>query len=486
MWKKSGQSLSMPDAKNQLLLVDTLRSEFFAASWCFALLRAAAAAEGLICKSFFVDPDSEDSIGSPDAIDKLLAATPVSEFETIVLPLALSPDSAFLQLARKIKDKHPDKRLLGMELSFDEDLARSFLEDFDFLDGIMIGNPLTSLPAFIKYLQNDESDPGPAVISRKGSRKEAGPSRANTSKPLDLLPDYSAFFEQQAATKNKSGPPAIPFPVSYYPLGDAVDKMLALAKLYKTLRFHLGEIRFDSDRQKKTLSDLAGLREEHWYGFSFECVLGSWPSSEDAELLERAGVRLVKLDLSRFEPSVITEMDIGDINLLQIETVRYLFAAGIDVSWRLLDSGLGLREKVDGLSALYHLPSPDGVIALAPPEESEMGDLIAAIEKWRQSDCRGLLTFAQGPGFIRVFDRRLKPDWTFINLTSLQTEIFLMCEKTRSFEEIAEAAPETRADKLLAFLNTLIERRVLWGHNNKYLNLSIRRKIEERWASADY
>jgi hypothetical protein len=116
---------------------------------------------------------------------------------------------------------------------------------------------------------------------------------------------------------------------------------------------------------------------------------------------------------------------------------------------------------------------------------SALEDAVAA---WRDRNVPWTLTYARGPGFMRIFDRRRGPlDWTFIVLNAQQAEFLLFCDEARSLDEVALRAPGTPRDQVRRFLEGLVQRGVvaLTG-DRRFLNLAVRRRLEERWASADY
>jgi ribosomal peptide maturation radical SAM protein 1 len=287
------------------------------------------------------------------------------------------------------------------------------------------------------------------------------------------------------------GPDVAPLRILESDPGEALAELLGRARRTAMLRFDLGRISFSRRNPTRVLDELARLRRDEYYGLSFTARVPARLSPPQVIALRNAGVEAVTVQDGGPDDGD-EESDHTDLSeLKKIATVRLLHAAGIRVEWALGHGSRGDDGLTGSLAAMHHLPPPSGLRRDRHPSTStpapEVGR-IEAVAQWWQGHRPWTLTYARGPGFVRIFDRRAgEHDWKFISLDEVQSRIFLFCEQVRSFPEIEATVPEVAAEGLLRFLANLVANSLMCRIGRGcYLTLPIRRKSEERWTSGDY
>lgn len=264
-----------------------------------------------------------------------------------------------------------------------------------------------------------------------------------------------------------------------------VGTLLERSKAETTLDFDLGEIDPLAPETQAFLLDVAELRSRSLFGFKFECSLSTSVTQQQATLLGRGGVVLAHLiDAKR-------ETEAGPpAYLQQLETVRALFEAGIDVRWSLefmaaMRGERSTSELLRALDAARNLPPPGlSEEARSLPVAAALKSLDESVSAWRTEFRVSALTFARGPGFMRLRDRRpSKGSCRFYTLKGQQADVLRFCMRIRSQAEVVSAFDGIPYEKLTAFLDRLVNDGLMVRHDDYYLSLPTRRTLGERWSS---
>ncbi|SPD73037.1 conserved hypothetical protein [uncultured Desulfobacterium sp.] len=104
-----------------------------------------------------------------------------------------------------------------------------------------------------------------------------------------------------------------------------------------------------------------------------------------------------------------------------------------------------------------------------------------AIRKWRKDYSLlhsnpydgPILTQHDGQSFLIVRERRLNEEPLIHRLQGASRKIYLFCEHHRSFEEIKERFSQLQADKIRSFLNTMINKGLMFDDYDQYLSLAV-------------
>jgi hypothetical protein len=249
---------------------------------------------------------------------------------------------------------------------------------------------------------------------------------------------------------------------------EIVASIMSTARTEKILWFDLGRVDVAAPPLMFALEELSRLRREHLYGLSFRAAVEGELTASQAQLLANAGVRFVH----------VTGLDTF---LQHVQTVKLLHAVAIDLSWDLaLVPDGGDAELAATMAKMHHLPPP----ATVPHQTNPIAD---AVIRWKDAHTPWTLTYARGADFLRIRDRRAGTyEWTFTTLSARQAETFLFCEETRAFDDIACMVPSVPRVKLRGFLDSLVDRNLMCRAGDRYQALAIRRKLEERWTTAEY
>lgn len=260
--------------------------------------------------------------------------------------------------------------------------------------------------------------------------------------------------------------------------GEQIEELLALVAEERTLQLRLhGEA---LGVEAPIWDALADARGAGCYGIEISCELDDVPLGRRARRLREAGLCSVALG-DRFAHH---EGDAVLTNLWRLAAVKSLSAAGIRVEWQLDErpwrEGQDLQSMIDVLAAVAHLPPPTA--------EPETAAARAALARWRAAHRERTLTYARGPGFMRIFDRREgEHAWRFISLDDRQAAVLAACETPVQPASIGAGPNAVDAAALGSFLDAMISEKVACrGPAGEVVALPIRRSIEERWASGDY
>ncbi len=266
------------------------------------------------------------------------------------------------------------------------------------------------------------------------------------------------------------------------PANLVIRDLEAMANRTRSLWFKLVGIETERGVDTALLEALARTRGERLLGYEFACELGTVPTSEIAEQMRAAGISSVEVcaAVGRDEPSAIAS------NLQRIAAVRSLTAAGISVMWELDDRTRSVSmEQRDQMVAICHaarhLPSP------TLGNVNHMESLAEALRLWSTTYRSRMLTYARGPEFVRVFERRKNDrNWRFISLRGVYGEILLRCDRPKDVAVLrSELSGPTEAE-IRRCLDSLVAQGVMCrGSNDQYLALPIRRAMNEFWASGD-
>ena len=264
------------------------------------------------------------------------------------------------------------------------------------------------------------------------------------------------------------------------------DTLVQRAQAERKLDFDLGVIDPSAAVTEAFFLDMAELRSQSYLGFRFKCTVPTGVTEEQATLLGRGGVISADLLHSSGEHAEHQPPEY----LCQLETVRALFEAGIDVRWQVLWShlmrdSLFERELLRTWAAASNLPPPsisEQIRRDSPPDT--LARIHAVTTAWAAQFRKSTLTFARGPGFVRVRDRRpSKGGCRFYTLKAQQADILRFCSRIRTRSDIGHVAEGVPVDKIAAFLDRMVTDELIARHGKYYLSLPTRRTLGERWSS---
>ncbi|MBA2935164.1 hypothetical protein HZF05_13825 [Sphingomonas sp. CGMCC 1.13654] len=262
--------------------------------------------------------------------------------------------------------------------------------------------------------------------------------------------------------------------------------LIQRAQTERKLDFELGVIDPFAPATEAFFLDMAEVRSQSYFGFRFQCTVPTGITEELATLLGRGGVINANLLDSSGEHAEHEPPEY----LCQLETVRVLYEAGIDVRWqvswpRVMRDPFFGRELLRTCAAASNLPPPDISEQFRHDVPRDTLTRMQAITTaWGTQFRKSTLTFARGPGFVRIRDRRpSKGGCRFYTLKAQQADILRFCSRLRTRSDIGHFAEGVPDNKVTAFLERMVTDELIARHGNYYLSLPTRRTLGERWSS---
>lgn len=328
-------------------------------------------------------------------------------------------------------------------------------------------------------------------ISVKPEKEDRPSDKASSGASGGFL-DYFDSFNIQGTR------PGLPFYINENKGSDTVNEIINYSRANKILNIDLGAISLKEPETISILKDLAQLRRENLWGIRFKCkILGGEINRSICTLLKEAGVDVVEID-----PGDITQEGLLTGNIRQVRAVIILSENDIKASWKIHAISdhrdlVQVKDLLELIKLIYHVYPPEGVVYQGSFQgEKESVILVKnkiykllskAIRSWATQYMPARLTYARGPGFVRIFDQRKdKSQWRFIVLRGVQAEVFLLCMNGATLTAITEEHPKVDSGKLKELLNALEEAGIIVHSDKRYFQaIAQRRKLEKRWGSAD-
>jgi len=104
-----------------------------------------------------------------------------------------------------------------------------------------------------------------------------------------------------------------------------------------------------------------------------------------------------------------------------------------------------------------------------------------ALKSWRAtydelhsaSNKDPILSYQDGETFLVIRERRRAADDMTHRLRGSSRQIYLFCEKNRSLSEIVERFPGFGQEKILPFLNMMVDKKLMFGEGERFLSLAV-------------
>ena len=264
----------------------------------------------------------------------------------------------------------------------------------------------------------------------------------------------------------------------------ALKTLFAYATQHHQLAFDLGEIDVGCSEIMVFLKTLAKSRCENLYSFSLSAAISTEVSRAQVKMLKLAGLRRARI----FDEASESALNGHPPDLKRLRAIRRLHEAEIEVAWSLAFRGATVKHS-DGeefereISKLHHLPPPDSIRFDAPTTTRSASLVEDALQVWRRQFSPRSLTYARGPNFIRIFDRRPEQSRKkFITLSSIQCSIFDALEDGMSAEGMADDRFDVPKETISAMLEALAAARLTYRSGGSVLGLAVRRRLEESWT----
>ena len=319
----------------------------------------------------------------------------------------------------------------------------------------------------------------------------------------------------------------------------ALAEMLRLSARYRSSDFYMSDNILDHRFYTSLLPELARLRSEEGYSLTSFYEIKSNLRKEQIQAFHAAGVIMAQVGIESFDDEVLQAMKKGVRAIQQVQTLKHMQEIGIRPVWNIIyanpvENAAQYRRMIALLPSLHHLKPPGdgevtpmilqrfsaywrdpkryGIRDIRPQDiyrrifprdglrldklatffdydhdqwsdadlAAARADFLAAIDTWRQAFRPDLLTYAAGPGWVRIEDRRTPAGGgaqaQAIVLQGVQAALFRACDSAQLLRDL-QTRFEDRADaaSVAAFLDRLVELRLMMGDGKHYLSLPLGR-----------
>lgn len=146
----------------------------------------------------------------PEFINECLNRVEWSQYSVIGFTSVFTQHLASLLLARKIKQLHPQVKIVFGGANVEGDMGREMLRSFDWIDYVVDGEAEQSFPLLVKNILAGKSyEPIAGISFRKGEKTYLSLERLPMTRLNKVpIPDYSDFFREveAAGLKNRFQP----------------------------------------------------------------------------------------------------------------------------------------------------------------------------------------------------------------------------------------------------------------------------------------
>ncbi|MFD6191101.1 RiPP maturation radical SAM C-methyltransferase [Streptomyces sp. NPDC060275] len=326
----------------------------------------------------------------PEWITACAARAEWGEYDVIGFTSTFLQNTASLALGRKIKEFHPDVRLVYGGANFDGEMGAEYARKLPWLDHVVTGEGDVAFPALLKNIADGTGTPVPGVLDHRAA--DAPPTGdAQRPQSLDDLPtpdyrDYFAWLDRFDRTRLLGRTP-VRLPVEFSrgcwwgqkhhctfcglnALGmayrsksgeRAFTELGALLRDYPAV--HIDTV--DNILDMGYFSTLcARLAEEHWDVNLFFEVKANLTRDQLATLKD-AGILRIQPGIESLSTHVLKLMRKGASKLINIRLLKWAAYYGIDVAWNILAGFPGeteedYAEQLRLLPLLHHLQPPGG------------------------------------------------------------------------------------------------------------------------------
>ena len=329
----------------------------------------------------------------PEYIDEILTSVDWSQYRVIGFSVTFAQTLASLLLAKRIKDRHPDTRIVLGGANVDAEMGFEVIKACDWVDYVVHGEAERSFPQLLKNIYNDDdSEKIPGVSVRRGCEIVPGFSDAQLIHNLNEspMPDYSDFMkEAKRANIDKRFPIRLSFESSRGCWWGAkahctfcglngqnmafrkkepervYDEVLKLAGEYRCLQLNATDNILDMGYFKQLLPRLAEANFDLSLFYEVKANL----TREQVRKLAASGITQIQPGIESFDTELLRMMRKGVTAIQNIQLLKWCYEDGIDPYWNILYGFPGERpEQYKDLPRLLrllsHLRPPSGLAAV--------------------------------------------------------------------------------------------------------------------------
>jgi ribosomal peptide maturation radical SAM protein 1 len=326
----------------------------------------------------------------PEYIDECLTSVDWSQYRVIGFSVTFAQTLASLLLAKRIKDIHPDTRIVLGGANVDSEMGFEVIKACDWVDYVVHGEAERSFPQLLKNIYNDDySQKIPGVSARRSTEIVPGFSDAQLLHNLNEspMPDYSDFIkEAKRANIDKRFRIRLSFESSrgcwwgakahctFCGLNGQTmafrkkepervyDEVLKLAGEYRCLQLNATDNILDMGYFKQLLPRLAEANFDLSLFYEVKANL----TREQVRKLAASGITQIQPGIESFDTELLRMMRKGVTAIQNIQLLKWCYEDGIDPYWNILYGFPGERpEQYKDLPRLLrllsHLRPPSGL-----------------------------------------------------------------------------------------------------------------------------
>lgn len=326
----------------------------------------------------------------PQYIDDCLTSVDWSKYRVIGFSTTFAQTLASLLLAKNIKDRYPDIKIVLGGANVDAEMGFEVIKNFDWIDYVVHGEAERSFPQLLTNIYNDNGDQKvPGVSIRRGTEVAPGFGDAQVLHNLNEspTPDYSDFMKEvERANIDKKLRIKLSFESSRGCWWGAkahctfcglngnnmafrkkeparvYDEILQLAGQYRCLTLNAVDNILDMGYFKQLLPRLADAGFDLSLFYEVKANL----TREQVQKLAASGITQIQPGIESFDTELLRLMRKGVTAIQNIQLLKWCYEDGIDPSWNILYGFPGERpEQYKDLPRLLrllsHLRPPSGV-----------------------------------------------------------------------------------------------------------------------------
>jgi ribosomal peptide maturation radical SAM protein 1 len=331
---------------------------------------------------------AEDII--PRYIDECVTSVDWSKYRVIGFSATFAQTISSLLLSRRIKDRHPDTKIVFGGANVDSEMGFEIIKAFDWVDYVVHGEAEESFPRLLKNIYAERyAERVPGVSLRDGERVVAGFSEAATLKDLDQspMPDYTDFIrEAERAGIHKKLRIKLSFESSRgcwwgakqhctfcglngntmafrkKTASRVYDEILNIAGQYRCLTLTAVDNILDMGYFKQLLPRLAEADLDLSIFYEVKANL----SREQVRKLANSGITKIQPGIESFNSEILRLMRKGCTAIQNVQLLKWCLEFGIDPAWNILYGFPGenagqYQDLPQLLRLLFHLRPPAGI-----------------------------------------------------------------------------------------------------------------------------
>ena len=326
----------------------------------------------------------------PQYIDDCLTNVDWSKYRVIGFSATFAQTLASLLLARRIKDRHPDVKIVFGGANVDSEMGFELIKAFDWVDYVVHGEAERSFPQLLNNIYTENfSEKIAGVSMRRGEQVEPGFADAQLLRDLNEspIPDYTDFMKEvERANIDKRLRIKLSFESSRGCWWGAkahctfcglngnnmafrkkeparvYEEILQLAGQYRCLTLNAVDNILDMGYFKQLLPRLEAADLDLALFYEVKANL----SREQVHKLAASGITKIQPGIESFHTELLRLMRKGVTAIQNIQLLKWCLEEGIDPLWNILYGFPGERpEQYEDLPRilrlLSHLRPPSGI-----------------------------------------------------------------------------------------------------------------------------